>query len=278
VLEDPEMHDTPLGYGYAPVNGLNLYYEIHGAGEPLILVHGGLGSAESFGANLAALATQRRVVAVELQGHGHTADVDRPLRFESMADDIAGLIAHLQLRATDVMGFSLGAGVALQVAIRHPELVRGVVAVSVPCRREGWYPEIRAAMAQMDQAAATAMKSSPLYARYARVAPRPQDWDSTFEKLRELLLREYDWSQQVAALANPLLLVFADAYSIGMAHIGEFFALRGGGLRDAGWNAQSRPHSRLAIVPDTTHYTIDSSPALPHAVLPFLSWIAATAA
>lgn len=272
------MHGTPHAHGYAPVNGLNLYYEVHGAGEPLILVHGGLGSAESFGVNLAAFAAHRRVVAVELQGHGHTADIDRPLRFESMADDIAGLIGHLQLRAPDIMGFSLGAGVALQVAIRHPHLVRGLVAVSVPCRREGWYPEIRAAMAQMDQAAATAMKSSPLYARYARVAPRPQDWDSTFLKLRELLLREYDWTPQIAALAHPLLLVFADADSIGTAHVGEFFALRGGGLRDAGWDAALRPRSRLAIVPDTTHYTIDASPALARTVLPFLDWVAVPAA
>lgn len=272
------MISTASEHGYAPVNGLSLYYESHGAGEPLLLLHGGLGSAESFGANLAALAAHRTVVAVELQGHAHTADADRPLRYENMADDIAGLIGHLQLRAPDIMGFSLGAGVALQVAIRHTQLVRGVVAVSVPCRRAGWYPEIRAAMAQMDQAAATAMKSSPLYARYARVAPRPEDWDGTFLKLRELLLREYDWSPQIAALANPLLLVFADADSIGMAHIGEFFALRGGGLRDAGWDAALRPGSRLAIVPDTTHYTIDSSPTLAHTVLPFLDWVAAPAA
>lgn len=265
--------NTPK-HGYAPVNGLNLYYEIHGAGEPLILLHGGLGTAESFGANLATLAARRKVIAVELQGHGHTADVDRPLRFETMADDIAGLIGNLELRAADVMGFSLGAGVALQLAIRHPQRVRGVIAVSIPCRREGWYPEIRAAMAQMDQAAATAMKSSPLYARYVRVAPRPQDWDSTFLKLRELLLLEYDWRPQIAALANPLLLVFADADSIAMAHIGEFFALRGGGMRDAGWDAALRPHSRLAIVPDTTHYTIDASPALARTVLPFLHWLA----
>jgi pimeloyl-ACP methyl ester carboxylesterase len=271
------MVSTMPKHGYAPVNDLNLYYEIHGAGEPLVLLHGGLGSAQSFGANLAVLAAHRQVIAVELQGHGHTADVDRPLRFETMADDIAGLIGHLRLHRADVMGFSLGAGVALQLAIRHPHLVRGVVAVSVPCKRAGWYPEIRAAMSQMDAAAATAMKSSPLYARYARVAPRPQDWDSTFGKLRELLVREYDWSQQIAALANPLLLVFADADSVGMAHIGEFFALRGGGLRDAGWDAALRPSSRLAIVPDATHYTLDSSPALAHTVLPFLHWIAGPA-
>jgi pimeloyl-ACP methyl ester carboxylesterase len=256
--------------GYVPVNGLQLYYEIHGAGEPLVLLHGGAGTVQSFGPNLRALATYRQVIGVELQAHGHTADIDRPLRYELLADDLAALIRYLNLGPLDVMGFSLGAGVALQCAIRHPGSLRRLIAISTPCRRDGWYPEILAAMHKMTGSAAEGMKASPLYARYARVAPRPQDWPVLFDKLHDLLVRENDWSKDIPALKLPVLLVFADADAMPPAHIAEFFGLLGGGLRDAGWDGAARPLAQLAIVPNTTHYTIDSCPALAAAVEPFL--------
>ena len=163
---------------YADVNGLSLYYCEHGSGEPLVLLHGGFGSGEMFGPVLPALAEHRRVIAVDLQAHGRTADVGRPLRFETMADDIAALIGHLGLVRSDVMGVSLGGGVALRTAIQHPEVVDRLVLVSVPFRRDGWFPEIGAAMRQFTPQHAEAMKQSPMYESYARIAPRPGDWPS----------------------------------------------------------------------------------------------------
>src|SRR3984893_5077984 len=140
---------TAVRTGYAPVNGLRLYYEIHGTGEPLILLHGGVVGITMFGPNLAALSQKRKVIAVELQGHGHTADIDRPLSFETMADDMVALMKFLGIEQSDVMGYSLGGGVALQTAIRHPESVRKLVVVSAAFKRDGWYPEVLAATAQM---------------------------------------------------------------------------------------------------------------------------------
>jgi pimeloyl-ACP methyl ester carboxylesterase len=151
---------------HAAVNGLEMYYEIHGEGEPLILLHGGVGAIEMFGEVLPLLAEGRRVIAVDLQAHGRTADIDRQMTFEAMADDVAALIEHLELRAADVMGYSLGAGVALRTAIQHPEVVRKLVLVSTPFRRDGWYPEVLAGMDQMGSAAAEPMKQTPMYQRF----------------------------------------------------------------------------------------------------------------
>ena len=134
--------------GYAPVNGLSMYYEIHGAGQPLILIHGGVGLTDSLWEIMPALSSRRRVVAVDLQAHGRTADIDRPLRYESMADDISSLMKYLGIDKADVMGYSLGGGVALRMAIQHPNLMARLIVISAPCKRDGWYPEIRAAMAQ----------------------------------------------------------------------------------------------------------------------------------
>src|SRR6266446_4283744 len=151
---------TALKTGYAPVNGLNLYYEIHGTGEPLILLHGGLAATEMFGEVMPALSNGRQVIAVDLQAHGRTADIDRPLSYDAMADDIAALIKHLGIEKADVMGYSLGGGVALRTAIQHPGAVRKLVVVSAAFKRDGWYPEILAGMAQMNAGAAESMKQT----------------------------------------------------------------------------------------------------------------------
>ncbi|MQY10856.1 2-succinyl-6-hydroxy-2,4-cyclohexadiene-1-carboxylate synthase [Streptomyces sp. RB5] len=160
--------------GCADVNGLSLYFEEHGsgAGEPLVLLHGGLGAGEMFASMLPVLAERRRVVLVDLQGHGRTADIDRPLRPELLADDIAALIKHHGLPRADVLGYSLGADVALRTAIQHPAVVRRLVTVSTPARRDGWFPEVVEAMDRMSAAAAEPMKRSPVYELYARLAPR----------------------------------------------------------------------------------------------------------
>jgi pimeloyl-ACP methyl ester carboxylesterase len=255
---------------YADVNGLSLYYEEHGSGEPLVLVHGGIGASEMFAPILPELAAQRRVITVDLQGHGHTADVDRPLRPESMADDIAALVEHLGLGQADVMGYSLGGLVALRTAIQHPQLVRRLVLVSIPFRRDGSHPEVVATMDQMTPEIADVLKQSPLYERYSRLAPRPEDWPVLIAKTSELLKYDYDWATDLDDLETPTMLVFADADSVRPAHIMEFYGLLGGGLRDAGWDGSARPTARLAILPGTTHYDIYAAPGLTPAVIPFL--------
>ncbi|HET7088126.1 MAG TPA: alpha/beta hydrolase [Anaerolineae bacterium] len=256
---------------YASVNGLNMYYEIHGAGEPLILLHGGVGAIEMFGEVLPLLAEGRQVIAVDLQAHGRTADIDRPLSFALMADDIAALIKHLGLQKADVMGYSLGGGVALQVAIRHPNAVRKLVVVSTPFKRDGWYPEVLAGMEQMGPEAAEPMKQTPMYQLYARVAPKPEDWPVLLTKLGELLRQGYDWSEDVAAIKAPTLIVVGDADSVRTSHAVELFELLGGGKADAGWDGAGMSNARLAILPSTTHYNIFSSPALASTVTPFLN-------
>ncbi len=250
---------------YAPMNGLSLYYEEHGSGEPLIVLHGGIGGPEMFGPNLPLLAAARRVIAVHLQGHGRTADIDRPLRYEYMADDIAALLAHLGIATADLLGGSLGAGVALQTAIRHPEMVRRLVAIARPCKRDGWYPEVRASFDQMGPETGRFMSQSPLSQLYPTV-----DWPTLFAKIGEMERQDYDWSAQVAQLTMPVLLMFADADSVRLSHILEFYALLGGGQRDAGLDGSGRPVNRLAIVPGCTHYDILATTAVAQAALPFL--------
>jgi pimeloyl-ACP methyl ester carboxylesterase len=263
------MADETRG-NYAEVNDVRMYYEVHGSGRPLVLLHGGLGAIEMFGEVLPLLAEDRQVVAVDLQAHGRTADVDRPLSYETMADDIGALIEHLGLGAADVMGYSLGGGVALQTAIRHPDAVRKLVVVSTPFRRDGWYPEVLAGMGQMGPEAAEPMKATPMYALYSSVAPRPDDWPVLLTKLGALLGQDYDWSGDVAAMGTPTLIVVGDADSVRTSHAVEFFELLGGGKQDAGWDGSGMPDSRLAILPATTHHDIFSSPTLASTVAPFL--------
>jgi len=231
------------------------------------------------------LASGRRVITVDLQGHGRTGDVDRPLRFQTMGDDIAALIRHLGLAPSapsapsgpsapsaqaDVMGYSLGAAVALRTAIQHPALVRRLAIVSHPVRHDGWFPQSLAGFDQMGPAFAEAMKQSPIYEVYARVAPRVADWPVLVDKMGAMLRQDYDWSPEVAKITAPVMLVYGDADSVRPAHIAEFYALLGGGLRDANWDGSARPVARLAILPSHTHYDIVFSPDLANAVIPFL--------
>ena len=249
---------------------LNLYYEVHGTGYPLVLLHGGLGSTGMFRAILPKLSQNHQVIAVDLQAHGRTGDINRPLSFEAMADDIAGLLKELGIEQADVMGYSLGGGVALRTAIQHPGLLRKLVVVAMPCKKGGWYPEVVEAMAQVNASMADAMKPSPLYQRYAQVAPRLEDWPVLLEKIGDLLRRDYDWTKEVAAIQAQTMLVFADSDSVRPTHMVKFFELLGGGQRDAGWDGSGMSKARLAILPGLTHYNIFESPALADAVVPFL--------
>lgn len=256
--------------GYAPVNGLTLYYEVHGNGEPLILLHGGLGSIEMLGELLRRFSRMRKVIALDLQGHGRTGDIDRPITYEALGDDVAALMKNLGIGTADVMGYSLGAGTGLQLTIRHPATVRKLVAVSTVFKREGWHPEILSAMAQLGPAVAEQLKPSPLYQTYSRIAPNPASWPALVTKMGSLLRKEFDWSQDVAAIKAPTMLVFGDADSVLPEHIVEFFELLGGGKKDGGWDGSGISNARLAILPGLTHYNIFSSPALASMVMPFL--------
>jgi pimeloyl-ACP methyl ester carboxylesterase len=256
--------------GYAPVNGLNMYYEVWGEGDPLVLIHGGAGAVENFSAVIPLLSESRRVIAVDLQGHGRTADITRPLRYESLADDIDALLRHLKVPIADVMGYSLGGGVALRACVQHPDRVRRLVVVSAAFRRDGWYPEILEAQARGSPETAEALKQTPMYQLYSSIAPRPQDWPVLFTKLAELLKREYDWSADVARIKAPVMVVIGDADSVKPSHAVEFFGLLGGGQKDAGWDGSNRPASRLAVIPGATHYDVFSSPLLASIVGSFL--------
>ncbi len=223
---------------YARVNGLDLYYEIHGSGQPLVLLPGGFMTIEAMGELVPQLAAARRVIGVELQGHGHTADIERPLRFEFMADDIAALIKHLGLEQADIFGFSLGGG----------ELVRRLVLASTAFKRDGWYSEVLAGMASIS---VDTFAGTPTYEAYVKTSPRPEAWPIFVAKMRQLLGEDYDWTEAVASLKTPTLILVGDADGLRLAHAVECFALLGGGKADG--DLAGLPLAQLAVLPATTH-------------------------
>src|SRR3984893_7504677 len=247
---------------YAEVNGINLYYESHGSGRPLILLHGGLGSGEMFGPVLPLLAERHQVVAVDLQGHGRTADIDRPIDIRLMAGDIGALIDHLHLATPDVVGYSLGGGVALQTAAMYPTKVRRLVMVSANIRTDAIYPEMRAQQGQVNAAAVEFLKDTPMYQLYQRVAPRPEDFPRLLTKIGESMSKDFDFTEEVRGLKMPTLVVAGDADMAPPSHYVEVFKLLDGGLRDGGWMGEGRSNGghALAILPRLTHYNIVNSP------------------
>ena len=248
--------DTATGSGagsYARVNGLDLYYEVHGeGGRPLVLLHGAISAiGTSFGVFLPALARTRQVVAVELQGHGHTADIDRPLTIEQMAEDTVGLLAHLGIDEADLFGYSMGAGVALQVAVRHPEAVRRLVVASVTYSPDGMHPGLAEGMEALT---AEVMVGTPWQEEYARIAPHPEDWPRLLEKIKAMDREFRGWpAEAVRSIAAPVLIVIGDSDIVRPEHAVEMFRLLGGGV--AG-DVAGLPRSRLAVLPGTTHVTV----------------------
>jgi pimeloyl-ACP methyl ester carboxylesterase len=257
---------------YAEVNGINLYFEIHGAGRPVILLHGGLGSGEMFGPVLSTLAERHQVFAVDLQGHGRTADIDRPLDVRLMADDIAALIDHLGLGEPDLVGYSLGGGVAFHTAAKYPTKVGRLVMASAHIRPDALDPEMRAQQGQVNAAAAEFMKDTPMYQLYQRIAPRPEDFPRLLDKVGEAMAKDFDFTEEVRGLQVPTLIVAADADMAPPSHYVEVFKLLDGGLRDGGWAGEGRPKGghALAILPGLTHYNLAISPLFAAVILAFL--------
>lgn len=237
--------------GYAPVNGLQMYYEIHGEGEPLLLLHGAYGAIDMWGPILETLAESRQVIAVEQQAHGHTADIDRPLTYEQMTEDTAALMRHLGIENADVFGYSMGGNIGLLLAMRHPDLVRKLVAASANYRSDGYYPEL---LALIQDITPEVFAGSPLEESYLRNAPNPGDWPALIDKLKQLDAQEFAWSEEeIQAIAAPTLLVMGDSDAMRPEHMVELFRLLGGGVPG---DLVGLPKSQLAIVPGATHVSL----------------------
>ena len=255
-MPNDDSHTT----GYAPVNDLNAYFEIHGKGEPLVLLHGAYMNIDGMAPLLGPLAEQRQVIALELQGHGRTADADRPITYEGMADDTAGVMEHLGIVQADVMGYSMGGGIALQLALRHPARVRKLVVASAGYRYDGMPPE---ALAMFPSITPEMFKGSPIEEAYLRLAPDPDGFPTLVEKLTTLDTTDFAWPEDdIRALAAPTMIVLGDSDGIRLEHAVELFRLRGGGVMG---DLSGLPHSQLAVLPGTTHFVPPGSGLLDRA-------------
>lgn len=263
----PESHKN----GHVLANGVNYYYEILGRGEPLLLLHGGLGSIDLFEPGLPDLAKEREVIAVDLYGHGRTALTDRPIDYVDIGDDLAIVLKQLGYDKVDVLGYSMGGGIAFRLAVQHPAMVRRLVLVSASYAQDGFYPEMLPMQAQVGAAMADTMKATPIYESYARVAPNVEDFPKLLDRMGEWMRRPFDWSADVKKLDMPVMLIYGDSDMFRLEHIVSFYHLLGGGLKDAGWARENMSANRLAILPNVTHYEMAISPALIPTALPFLN-------
>ena len=259
----------PTSSGYADVNGIRLYHEIFGQGAPLVLIHGGLTTIGEMQGWVQSLAKSRQVIAVEMQGHGHTADTDRPMTFSTMADDIAALLDHLEIPKADLVGHSFGGECAIRTAIQYPARVRRLVVVSAPHARSCWYPETREGMSHVDASIAGNMMRTPT-GGLSKEWPEPHRFPTFLDKFGKMMSEDFDWSADIARLSMPVLLVFADNDSIPQKHIAEFFALLGGGVKEPGWINTQLSKSRLAVVSGYSHYNLISAPEVPEIIGKFL--------
>ena len=253
------MSDDSHG-NYAEVNGLNMYYEIHGSGRPLVVLHGAYMTISMMDPVVPALAETRQVVAVELQGHGHTADIDRPITYEGMADDTAALLRHLGIEQADVFGYSMGGGAALQLAIRHPSLVRKLVFASASYTSDGMQPELHEITPSI---APEMFAGSPIEAAYLEVAPNPEHFPTLVEKLKRLDMTPFAWpADDIRGIAAPTLIVVGDSDAIRLEHAVEMFRLLGGGAMG---DLVGLPKSQLVVLPGTAHFVPPGSGLLDRA-------------
>jgi pimeloyl-ACP methyl ester carboxylesterase len=252
--------------GYAPVNGLKMYYEIHGSGsgEPLVLLHGSFMTIPNNWTQwIGEFSKTRKVIAVEMQGHGRTADINRDFSFENLADDIAAMLDYLKIKQADVLGYSMGGGVAMQLAIRHPEKVRKVVIISAVFRHDGWVKE---ALETFPQLTADTFKGSPIEADYKRLSPTPNDFPNFVKRVIAMDLKPYDFgADKLKATRAPFLFIHGDADGVRLDHIAEMFRLKGDEIFG---DMRPRSESRLAVLPNTTHITLMEKG---HAIIPMVN-------
>ena len=260
----------PTKQGHAAVHGVNYYYAVYGTGEPLLLLHGGLGQIEMFGPNLAKLAQGRQVIGVDLQGHGRTPLGDREFSPVDMGDDMASLLKKLGYSKVDVLGYSMGGGVAFQFAAQHPEMVRRLALVSAGYSQDGFYPEMLPQQAAVGAAMLEQMKGTPMYKSYVAIAPHPEEFPKLLDQMGAYMRKPYDWSADVKKLTMPVMLIYGDSDMFRPEHIVKFYQLLGGGLKDAGWQREHMSQNRLAILPSLTHYEMGLAPQLVDTALPFL--------
>lgn len=235
--------------GYAPVNGLKMYYEIHGEGKPIVLLHGAFNSINTaFSMLIPELSKTRKVIAVELQGHGRTNDIERPFSFENFADDVAALMKYLKIDTADIFGYSMGGGTAWQVAIRHPQLVRKLIIASAVYKYEGWTPETRAILPMLTP---QMFEATPIKTDYDKLAPDPKHWTDFINKMKKFVTTSYDFTaEKIKAIKSPTLIISGDGDGVLPEHAVEMFRLRNGKyMVDFG----PAPKTQLAIFPGTSH-------------------------
>jgi pimeloyl-ACP methyl ester carboxylesterase len=263
---------APIATGYAAAaEGLRVYYEIYGKGAPIVLLAGGFGDSSSMMQSIGPLSRERQVIAVDLEGHGRTALRSTPMSHERNGDDVAAVLRHLKIAQADIAGYSHGGDAAIRMTIQHPEMVRNLIVISTAAERDGWYPEVLKGMEAVSSSQAKQMQQTPLYQRYAAVAPHPEQFPLLLDRMGELMKKDYDWRAEIANLRVPTLLLFADHDAVSMRHIAEFFALFDGGVRDAGWEGKPRyARARLAIVPGYTHYNFGQGPDMARVIEAYL--------
>jgi pimeloyl-ACP methyl ester carboxylesterase len=272
ATENPARTEMPrpAKSGHAAINGVNYYYAVYGKGEPLLLLHGGLGQIEMFGPNLGLLAKGRQVIGVDLHGHGRTDLGTRDISVIDMADDFAALLEKLGYQKVDVMGYSLGGAAAFRLAVQHPQLVRRLVIVSAGMAQDQFFPEMLPQQAAVSAAMMEQMRGTPMYKSYVAIAPHPEDFPKLLDRMGAYMRKPYDWSADVKKVTAQTMLVYGDSDMIRPEHIVKFYQLLGGGLKDAGWQREHMAQNRLAIVPNKTHYDIFLDTDATQLVLPFL--------
>ncbi len=265
---------TPAGSGHADVNGVKIWYQTYGEGDPLILVHGGFGSVEMFGPNIERLAEGRRVIGVDLQGHGGTGPLGRPMTFENMATDIAELIKALGYEKADVMGYSLGGATALRLAIDHPEVVDRLVLVSMTYAFANWHQYNYDGMKGIGadpEGTAQGMIGSPMHQAYVMKAPGGADsWLDAVKEVGSLVGQDYDWSAEVPSVKAPTLVVYADWDAVRISAATRLFELLGGGAQDANWDSSGMGQNHFSVIPNATHYDILNTTAVSELAIPFI--------
>jgi pimeloyl-ACP methyl ester carboxylesterase len=248
------------------VNGMQLYYEVSGAGEPLVVLHGAYMTIPSMGAIVPMLAKTHRVYAVELQGHGRTNDIDRPITYPNLADDVAAFMDAVGLAKADVFGYSMGAATALQLAIRHPAKVGRIVAASVAYDVKGWQPAFTTMIPQMT---VDMLAGTPLEQEYRKLAANPNGFRELARKLIALEHEPMAWEAEVKAIRSPVLVIAGDADVSTLEHNVALFRLLGGG--EMGDMGKPLAASRLAVLPASSHTAVIGQAALLHALIePFL--------